>query len=135
MPKNFIFHRDTLWTVYSWIWCNIRSCLRIYIKPWNYWILLSNPSRSKSFLFSNRPFVFDCLCSSSVTTSKPELAQSLLATSLQLGSTYSAANQYIKTSSNGYLFVPLPGPGGNCVPGLVNITTSGTSVCKIIPTA
>lgn len=46
-----------------------------------------------------------------------------------------SSNQYLKTSSTSYLFVPLPGVGGVCTPGLVNLTSSGTYTCRMVPTA
>lgn len=45
-----------------------------------------------------------------------------------------ANNQFLLTSSTSYLYVPLPGIGGICTPGLVNLTTSGTFTCRVVPT-
>lgn len=38
------------------------------------------------------------------------------------------------TSTTSYLYVPMPGIGGICTPRLVNLTTSGTFTCRVIPT-
>ncbi len=133
--SNFLLNLNTLRAVHARIRRHLRPGLRLLVKPRDHWVLLPVPQLTQLHLSLYQFIVTPLTYSSSIKSESAQSQQNTLAGTLTTGTSYTATNQYIKKSSSSYLFVPLPGPGGNCVPGLVNITTTGTFACKIIPTA